>query len=414
MTDYNADHSDNHSDDSFTEVQSHEVASLTTKDMHDKVSFSIEEGQWKRVIGDWNEDTNQLSSSVSPPKLDNNHVEHQHNSNDIPQNVAIENFHKKPTSSGQHSISSREDNNIYVPYQHKVTTIMTMVPFESFKTWATLIDVLPDGNCFFYVAIIALHCHRRDNFYLEHDSIDARMEHLQSILRDVTSFRKHLFNVFADNQIKFISTDPAIRKVHNADGEVLTAFRASYANNLIGKDSIGQQLYRDGVDYNNGCRSHMWGDIFNHVPIIAFAHAITVITYYQMSSNRNGIDGTNFTRCTLVAEYIHTDGSIKLHDLCGSWYMPNHTVQPYIAMMYDKNHFQLVLPNSCPVKVPFYIGTSFTHGMDFTQFISSENDGWFLEIQMLSVNFSGGWCRHIFWTIVTSYGFELVCNVKCV
>ncbi|KAL7491548.1 hypothetical protein ACHAWT_000863 [Skeletonema menzelii] len=64
--------------------------------------------------------------------------------------------------------------------------------------------------------------------------------------------------------------------------------------------------------------------------------------------------------------------------------------------MYDKNHFQLVLPNSCPVKVPFYIGTSFTenlfhhnvHAEDHNDWLEEDHNDWLEEKDVLTIDWS--------------------------
>lgn len=298
------DHHNNIHNDQPPQVHNNHDISHSDEDIINSGSSS---SNFSQLSGDSQQQENDAVSPSS--QLLSNHLQH----DQVDDNMSSGVYSDIDTDPSSHKKLRRD-----VDVAHS-KVMDRMIPTWSLESWATLYDVIGNGNCLFYSVILALHCVRNEKFYLRDVSVNERIAYLQLMLSDVTTFRKDLYTTFVDNMTHFISHDPNVRKVHNVEGEIVSSFTASYANNLIGKDSIGHQLYCEGVDYSRGCTVDSWGDILHHIPIISYAYEVSIITYYYKTSNTDGSTHRVERRCTLFAEY--NEGSITVHE------------HPYVTMM---------------------------------------------------------------------------------
>eukprot|EP00984_Skeletonema_dohrnii_P030285 scaffold21675_cov94-Skeletonema_dohrnii-CCMP3373.AAC.2 len=249
--------------------------------------------------------------------------------------------------------SSKISANKSIPTKEERTVFMSMTLFQSFiEPWASLLDVYGDGNCLHYAAIIALNCICNESVLPSHGWINI----LRNNLRDVTSFRRNLRDTFVDNISSFGSPDPAVRRVHNNNGERLTPYE-SYDDMMIGPTSVAAQLYSDDKDYSNGCGEDAWGDVYSQLPIIAYAHSSTVVCY--MVGARVDRDPMNLLKniTTVIAEF--SDGRVTLCVRYGQWEQPPSSQHPIITLCHVGNHFMYLHPHDSTIALPLDIGTTF-------------------------------------------------------
>lgn len=229
-----------------------------------------------------------------------------------------------------------------------LTERLGLAPFQSFRSWATELDVYGDGNCFYYSSILALFCQRRQPIYPHRGTPDEIVNHLKIQLCSVTDFRKELFNYWSDNHLHFISKDVNVRRVHQGAGGCY--YNDNVANNIVGEGGIGRNLYIPGTDYSNGCRYDQWGDLNNNIPIVALKWEITFVVYFVM--NVFGVAHPY----TFVAEYLNDN--VKVLRLKG--YHSCNSDKSVCCLRYvNGNHFVYLHPHNSLVHIPRDIGTTF-------------------------------------------------------
>ena len=224
-----------------------------------------------------------------------------------------------------------------------------MSPIESISELGVVVDVLGDGNCFFYAIMVGLHFLHIAPYYLHSGTNQERISTICSLLRSVTIFRKAMFLSLFDNIEQFRSNDSSIRSVHDSCGDRLSPFSGSVHAITAQNASPGAILYQDKMDYDKGCSRAHWADISFHLPIAAFKHQITIVIY-------STIEGR--IRTTEIAAYF--DGSVTRHHLPGHWYSPPPNVRS-ILIFHTGNHFQFILPEH-------YTGDR--NNLDFPTFLS--------------------------------------------
>lgn len=249
--------------------------------------------------------------------------------------------------------------------QNQSVTFITdlgMKTFTDIESIGVLMDVSPNGNCFYYAIMMGLFHLHTPPFYLATGSDEDKLLHLKMNLSDVTEFRKQMFRCLLEHNQQFTSPDATIRSVHNSAGIRWKDYSADPNDLLYKKDLAGALLYDDSVDFNNGCRQYHWADIAKHLPIAAFTHKKSMMVYSHFTIRGNS------ERITTLAHY--SDGTVTMHPNLGGWYTPPPG-DCITLLMVSACHFQYVRPTSTHSIVPNDFGLSFK---SYTATSPSAND----------------------------------------
>jgi hypothetical protein len=110
-------------------------------------------------------------------------------------------------------------------------------------------DVMGDGNCGFYAALLGLE----------------RMKRIEQ--KTITEFRKDLWEFASANQTQ-------IKTVAIPEGQ-----RNAIGKNYSWEEDMMNPLYRQGNSYEKGCGSQSWIRGEWHFPLIAYKFQITIVVY---------------------------------------------------------------------------------------------------------------------------------------